>query len=302
MKRVLTAAVLIPLVLLAVCRLHSWFLVGTVAAVALLAMREFFGIADAYGVKPFRKATYALCVLFFAAAGVELNWSTTRNPGVAFLLIAAFTCVAFGPMLMLTIGMRREGLATALPSAAFSFLAIPYIVLPMVSLVFIREAGGGGLVLLFFLFFVVWTGDICAYFVGSSIGRHLMAPRISPKKTWEGAVASFLGSVLVGSLVLSFSDKVPSVVQGFLSPRLPHSTSWFAGTPMWVSVLLAIPVNVAAQTGDLVESMIKRGAGLKDSGSLLPGHGGVLDRIDALLFAAPIVWYYAILFAISDSI
>jgi phosphatidate cytidylyltransferase len=120
-----------------------------------------------------------------------------------------------------------------------------------------------------------------------------MAPRISPKKTWEGAVASVIASVAVGWLLFHYALPLSSALlrAGLIERRdglfgLEHP----AMAPV---IVLTIVLNVAAQLGDLVESLIKRGAGVKDSGALLPGHGGMLDRIDALLFAAPVLWYYA---------
>jgi phosphatidate cytidylyltransferase len=130
---------------------------------------------------------------------------------------------------------------------------------------------------------VVWSGDIFAYFVGKTFGRHKMAPRISPGKTWEGAAASMFASVGVGLLLsLFWGQKIPPLFQNYQA-----FVSWGMSSPILaVSALL----NIAAQLGDLVESAIKRGAGVKDSGAILPGHGGMLDRIDALLFAAPVLW------------
>jgi phosphatidate cytidylyltransferase len=121
----------------------------------------------------------------------------------------------------------------------------------------------------------------------------LMAPRISPKKTWEGAVASVVASVGVGWLLFYYSLPISSALLrvGLIERR--DGLFGLERPPMGPVVLLTIVLNVAAQLGDLVESLIKRGANVKDSGAILPGHGGMLDRIDALLFAAPVLWYYA---------
>jgi phosphatidate cytidylyltransferase len=142
--------------------------------------------------------------------------------------------------------------------------------------------------LLLFLFLVVWAGDIAALYVGRAWGRRKLAPSISPGKTWEGSVASVVGSVAIG-LALVLLAAALSRRNGGLSILLS-----FPGSIMgWVA--LAVLLNVAAQVGDLVESALKRGAGVKDSGALLPGHGGMLDRIDALLVAAPVLWYALLL-------
>jgi phosphatidate cytidylyltransferase len=120
-----------------------------------------------------------------------------------------------------------------------------------------------------------------------------MSPRVSPKKTWEGAAASIVASVGVG--VLLFQHARP-ISQFFLDLHLIQPRDgMFAlqSPPLLPLALLSAVINVAAQLGDLVESVVKRGADVKDSGALLPGHGGMLDRIDALLLAAPVLWYYA---------
>jgi phosphatidate cytidylyltransferase len=151
---------------------------------------------------------------------------------------------------------------------------------------------------------LVWCGDIAAYYVGRAMGKNKLAPRISPGKTWEGAVASVLGAVLVGLLLFHYINSVAELLQRLrLFTPATHATIWpppispwaFPMAPLWFITLYAVCVNVAAQFGDLVESALKRGAGVKDSGTLLPGHGGVLDRIDALLFALPVglIFYIA---------
>lgn len=179
------------------------------------------------------------------------------------------------PFVSLALGMRRHNPCSIYPSAAAGVFALAYITLPMSLLVFIRamdSQGGGRLI---FLLIVVWSGDIFAYFVGKAVGRHKMSPRISPKKTWEGAAASILASSILGTWYYRYAITEHA-------HRMP-----LAGV-----VLLCVVLNIAAQLGDLVESAIKRGADVKDSGSILPGHGGMLDRIDAMLFAAPVLWLY----------
>ena len=173
-----------------------------------------------------------------------------------------------------------------------SVFAFAYIALPLGFLVQVRQQWSGAFLLLYLLL-LVWAGDVFAYFVGRSLGRHLMSPRISPKKTWEGAVASLLASLGVGMLLYNYALPISTAL---LSAHLIQRRDGFFALqkpPLGLTLVLSAAINVAAQLGDLVESLIKRGAGVKDSGTLLPGHGGMLDRIDALLFAAPVLWYYA---------
>jgi phosphatidate cytidylyltransferase len=157
----------------------------------------------------------------------------------------------------------------------------------------IRQQWAGAFLILY-LFLVVWTGDTAAYYVGRAIGKHKLSPRVSPGKSWEGAIASFIGSIIIGVVVFQHA----SAISEFLM-RLHLIDRWqgylAAPPPLTQVILLSGTLNVVAQLGDLVESLLKRGAGVKDSSALLPGHGGMLDRIDALLFAAPVLWFYAAL-------
>jgi phosphatidate cytidylyltransferase len=165
----------------------------------------------------------------------------------------------------------------------------------MAMLIGMRVAPTGAFMLIF-LMVVVWSGDIFAYFVGKSIGTRKMSPRISPKKTWEGAVASLIASVGFGTLLFHFSVPISQFLLTYhLLARILFAPSgvWTHESETWRVILLCVALNIAAQLGDLVESAVKRGADVKDSGSILPGHGGMLDRIDAMLFAIPVLWIYA---------
>ena len=125
---------------------------------------------------------------------------------------------------------------------------------------------------LLFALGITWAADSTAYFVGRAIGKHPLAPHISPKKTWEGSIGSMIGSLAVA-----------------------YAFSFWLHFPLVHLLLMAVVGNIAGQMGDLLESAIKRGAGVKDSGTMLPGHGGILDRIDALLVAAPVLWFILLL-------
>jgi phosphatidate cytidylyltransferase len=129
---------------------------------------------------------------------------------------------------------------------------------------------------LYFICAVTWMQDAIAYFAGKSYGRHLMTPNLSPKKTWEGAAGGMAGAILGGVLA-----------------------AWICGLPipLWAAVLLGVAGGIIGPLGDLAESMIKRQAGLKDAGSLIPGHGGLLDRVDSFIFTVPVL-YYLILLAV----
>jgi len=283
--------VLIPIVLLLVLRAPIFMVAIVTAFVALITVHEFLKLTEFYGVQPLRKPTYGVVALFFLLlminAGQEKPLLSTDIFGMAAAFAATIATFVF-----LTIAMRRETLSTGYPAAAASAFGFGYIALPLAMLVQLRQQWAGAFLILYLLL-VVWAGDIFAYFVGRSLGRHLMAPRISPKKTWEGAAASLVASLAIGSALFSYSASLSTtLLQWGLIQR--RDGMFGLEKPAWLPVLvLTAGLNIAAQLGDLVESLIKRGAGVKDSGAILPGHGGMLDRIDALLFAAPVLWLWA---------
>jgi len=291
LKRIATAVVLIPVVLLLILRAPVPVLAIFAGIVALLTIQEFLKLTESYGVKPLRILTYIFTVIFFVLLGLNFGNDKPLLSTAVFVYCVGFAA-ALAPFIFLTRAMKNEDLSSGYPAAAASAFAFTYIALPMGMLVQLRQQWAGAFYLLYLLL-VVWAGDVFAYFVGKSIGRHLMAPRISPKKTWEGAAASVVASVAVGYLLFHYAQPISSAL---LRAGLIQRRDGLFGLeqPGIVPVLLlTIVLNIAAQLGDLVESLIKRGAGVKDSGALLPGHGGMLDRIDALLFAAPVLWYYA---------
>ena len=291
LKRIATAVVLIPVVLLLVLRAPVPVVALVTAAIVLITVQEFLKLTESYGVQPMSIPTYIFVGLFFLLLAATAAGETPQLSALRFVLAAAFAC-ALAPFLFLAISMRRSQLNSAYPGAAASTFAFVYIALPMAMLVQLRQQWAGAFWLLYLLL-IVWAGDIFAYFVGRSLGRHLMAPRISPKKTWEGAGASLAASLVVGSLLFSHALPISSFLLRLGLIQRRDGLFGLEKPELWPIVLLTIALNIAAQLGDLVESLIKRGAGVKDSGTILPGHGGMLDRIDALLFAAPVLWYYA---------
>jgi phosphatidate cytidylyltransferase len=291
LKRIATAVVLIPIVLALILRAPVPALAVVAGIVALLAIHEFLKLTESYGVEPMGWPTHLFAALFFVILALSGEDQTSLLSTGRFLVVLGFTA-AIAPFIFLTRAMRRENLRAGYPAAAASVFAFTYIALPLGMLVQLRQLAAGAFLLLYLLL-VVWAGDIFAYFVGKSIGRHLMAPRISPKKTWEGAVASMVASVAVGWLLFSHAEPISRALLRWGLIERRDGLFGLEQPAMGPVIALTIILNVAAQLGDLVESLIKRGAGVKDSGAILPGHGGMLDRIDALLFAAPVLWYYA---------
>ena len=289
-KRIATAVVLIPLVLLLVLKAPLYVLAIVAAAVAVLAIAEFLKLVTRYAVQSLAVTTYIFVTIFFIFV---IAAASNRTPLVetTAMLYGLAIAAALAPFIFLTVAMKRTDLSTGYPAAAASSFAFAYIAIPMALLVGIREQPAGAIWTIYTLL-AVWAGDIFAYFVGKSLGRHRMSPEISPKKTWEGAAASILASVIIGAL---WMQHAPAISAALLRLGLIDRRDGMFGLEqpaLWPIVLLSAVVNVAAQLGDLVESLIKRGAGVKDSGTILPGHGGMLDRIDAMLFAVPVVWAY----------
>jgi phosphatidate cytidylyltransferase len=289
-KRIATAAVLIPLVLLLVLKAPLYVLTIVSGAIALLAISEFLRLVTPYGVQPLAIATYTFVTLFF----VFVILATTNQ--IPLVETTAMVCglalaAAVAPFVFLTVAMWRDNLATGYPAAAAAVFAFGYIGIPMALLVAIRQQPAGAIWTVYTLV-AVWAGDIFAYFIGKAIGRHRMSPEISPKKTWEGAAASIAASMIIGTLWIQHAPGISATLLrvGIIERR--DGMFGLEQPQLWPIILLSAVVNIAAQLGDLVESLIKRGAGVKDSGAILPGHGGMLDRIDAMLFAVPVVWAY----------
>lgn len=266
MKRILTALVLIPLVLLIVFLGPDWLITLAAGAVALLAAWEYLSIADAVGAKTPRIAVLVAIGLLFL---LWFRWPDRLAAEIGALSLALLLYCAFaGPVQRALLDATNA--VFALIYTGTTLLAVPAL-----------RASEEGKSLVLFLLCAVWAGDTVAMYVGRNLGRHKMAPKLSPGKTWEGAAGSIAGSLLVTVGLYELAKTLAS---------RDITTLAYSG-PLWTWLLLAVLVNIAAQAGDLAESALKRSAGVKDSGTLLPGHGGILDRIDALLIAAPVLWY-----------
>jgi phosphatidate cytidylyltransferase len=278
-KRVATAAVLIPCVVGLVLWGSTTIMAVGLALVILLALFEYFALGDAIGHRAYRfwTATCALVLVFVqwnapteasspmmqvvTRIGILGSWFTLPKLEDVFFVFLVGVAV-------LTLWTKRP-MVEALPAAGISSSGLLLVAFPLTFAIRLRGIPQQGPALLLFVLVFTWVGDTAAYFVGRAIGKHKLAPVLSPKKTWEGTVASILGAMLVA---IAFAR--------WLSVPLPQLLD------------MAAVGNIAGQAGDLLESAYKRSAGVKDSGTLLPGHGGVLDRIDALILAIPVVWYY----------
>ncbi|MBZ5697959.1 MAG: phosphatidate cytidylyltransferase [Acidobacteriia bacterium] len=273
--RVLTAAVLIPVVVAAIWWGPTWLVAGLAGIIAVLALLEFFAMAERIGFHAYRLWTCLAALGIFTqqwhAARLSSNsrlvdlLDRARSPQVSLeLVLFGFVLGAAG----IALGSRRP-LAEVFSSVSVSAAGLVVIVIPFSAVVRLNGVYMLGPQLLLFTVVLVWVGDTAAYFVGRAFGRMKMSPQVSPNKTWEGAGANLLGALLVGALF------------GY----------WMKIEPVHM-LAMAILGSIAGQVGDVFKSTFKRSAGVKDSGTILPGHGGILDRIDALILAAPAVWYY----------
>ncbi len=250
MKRVLTAAALIPPVIATVFFANQWIFCAVVVLVAILCYREYDGIAAAYG---FGKPG----LLGYVAGFALLFWGWEAWLVVVFAALAAFA-----------LSMRAADLAQALPRSALLVTGVVYIFGAWRCAIPLHRFNPHWLM---FALIVNWVGDAGAYYFGRRFGKHRLAPRVSPKKSWEGAAAAVVVSVIVGGAYLIY---------------------FVPGTAIAEAIAIAAAANAAGQLGDLCESAMKRGAGMKDSGSILPGHGGFLDRVDGTLFSLPVIYAF----------
>jgi len=261
--RELTALVLAPIAVYIIGWSHAYVFDATIAFIAAGALYEFLMLG--------RRKGYAvpmtLCILimlFIIAAFVLEPISVEMGVFLTLLIVPASYVFASG------------ALEEALPSSAIAVMATLYVGMLGGSLIRLRNDFPVkiGAKLVFFLVLVVWLGDAGAYYVGKQFGRHLLAPRISPKKTIEGLIGGIAVAVLT-ALVIHFT--------------------FFREFPLLHVIIAGIVLSVAGVIGDLAESMWKRSAAVKDSGTLFPGHGGFLDRFDSIFFTTPILYVYWVL-------
>ena len=263
MKRELAAAVAIPIVLAVLFLAPPIAFNVLVAAVALAALWEFYRIAEKSGL-PVAKTVGILGGAAALSIPLLSRPVSAKEIGVGLILLGALAAIA--PL------FAKVELTTALGGASGTAFGVLAVALPATSLSYLRLVSPRAIL---FLFLIVWGCDSFAYYTGKNFGRRKLAPRVSPNKTWEGTIGGLVGGTLIGTAGGTWS----------LVPELG---------PLGGAVAGAL-ASSAGQLGDLVESLWKRGAGVKDSGTFLPGHGGFYDRIDSLLFAGPVLlWVLAL--------
>lgn len=259
-SRVLVAGILLPLVI-AVVYVDGWWLVGLALAAGIVALHELYTIARE--LRPLVLGGYAGLVL--TLLGLELGGITWMLGGILATLLFSFLLY---------------GLSDVRPSATASFgvtlLGVAWVGAGLGFLLLVRGIPEFGFWAVMAVLFTVFAADTAAFFVGRAIGRHKLAPAISPGKSWEGFVAGLVAAMAT-SFVILYRDR-----DAFLTA--PESLA------------LGASVALAAAIGDLFESAVKRDLGVKDSGRVLAGHGGMLDRLDSLLWAGPVAYFVVLAF------
>jgi len=252
-KRIISALIGAPL-FLGLIYLGGPYTAFLVVVLTLLALREFMQIGEQMGIRAWTKLTTIVTVVWFIC-----------------LLIAGVEWMLQMLVFWLLIGLGRLALTyprTSLSETSFNLLSVLYSVVLLSHLYLLRQLPNG-VEWTFLAIFLVWATDIGAYLIGRQFGSHLLAPQVSPKKTVEGSLGGLLFSIAVALVFWRF----------------------VGGTSLITYMILALIIGISAQIGDLFESALKRSAGVKDSGKLIPGHGGILDRFDSLIFALPLVYY-----------
>ncbi len=264
--RVLSALVALPVIYAVVRYVSPPFFAGLVAVVVLLAQLEFYRLVLGPG-EPVGARYPAMALgAAFGMGVVLIAYHQAWGTALPFLITA----------LVMTVGVATlwlgKDLHLALPDVALAVFGVWYVAWLLGHLVLLRGLRGGDWLVLFALW-VTWIGDSVAYYVGRAVGRTPLASRVSPKKTIAGAVGGVVGSALAALV----------------------AAVWFLGDLSWLEAVgLGIGGGLAGMAGDLVESMFKRSAGVKDSGGLIPAHGGLLDKVDGLLFTVPLFYYYLV--------
>lgn len=283
-KRVAVAAVGIPLAV-GVVYLGGWFFTAAITLIALQALREFYHLAESKHASPNQSVglVWAAIVLLWSGWMLASSSESASSEPLFFddlgvVIVGGYLCMfmLLGTLITLAAELFRAR-ENAMLNTALTAFGVFYIGLSMACLFALRHVdrlflwgtwGETGASLMMTLFVSVWLADTAAYFVGLSIGKHKLFPRVSPKKSWEGAIGGVVGSTV------AFVAMTKALIPTF---------------PVDMAITCGVVIGIVGPIGDLAESLLKRDAVVKDSSGVLPGHGGIFDRFDSMLFAAPAV-------------
>ena len=270
MKRILTAVVALPILIASILIPWLWWLFVALAAAAMvIGLWEFYLLAKKLKLKPDAAAGYlAGAAIVTIAVLIQQN-----DPGVSVLL-SQFVIIILTAGTLIAATFRGAPFDSMIASTGATILGVLYIPFLGSHLISIRTGFDQTLSahLLSFFFLVLMGSDVGAYYAGRALGKRKLAPSISPGKTWEGVIGGILAALAMGALAHFW---------------------FFRELPLKYILPLAVIMTVVGILGDLAESALKRGAGAKDAANILPGHGGLLDRLDSLLFNAPLIYYFA---------
>ena len=267
MKRILTAVIVLPFLIASILVAPLWWVFVLLAAAAMvIGLWEFYLLAKKLQLKPDASAGYI-------AGAAILTISLQNDPAVNVLLVQ-FVIIVLTAGTLIAATLRGAPFDKLIASAGATILGVLYIPLMGSHLVSLRTGFSQTLSahLLSFFFLVLMGADTGAYYVGRALGKRKLAPSISPGKTWEGVAGGILAALAMATLAHFW---------------------FFRELPLKFALPLAAVMTVVGILGDLAESALKRGAGAKDAANILPGHGGILDRLDSLLFNAPLIYYFA---------
>lgn len=270
--RTLSGAVMLVVVLGSML-LSKWSFIALMGVITIGGMWEFYRFAEKAGYSPMKAlGLFAGAMLFCVGLSASIFFDTAGEATSVMLLVASVsTLILVAPLMFICELYRRS--TTPIANIAISMLGPLYVALPMAMLLVVPMLLGAGewnpWIMIFYIF-IIWANDVFAYLFGITLGRHRLFERISPKKSWEGFFGGLLGAVAMGYVAATVLD---------------------ASVAMWMG--LALVAAISGVFGDLVESMMKRSIDIKDSGNIIPGHGGWLDRFDALILSAPFVFVYA---------
>ena len=264
------------IVVLGAMLLSKWSFMALMSVIAIGGMWEFYRFSQKAGYEPMKAlGIFTGVVMLCAGLALSMFFDTANSGNALLLLVASIAALVLIVPLMFICELYRKS-ATPIANIATSLLGALYVALPMALLIVTPLLLGGGewnpWIMILYIF-IIWANDVFAYLFGITLGRHRLFERISPKKSWEGFFGGLLGAMAMGW--------VAATILG-------------ASVPMWIG--LALVAAISGVFGDLVESLMKRSVDIKDSGNIIPGHGGWLDRFDALILSAPFVFIYACIY------
>ena len=264
------------IVVLGAMLLSKWSFMALMSVIAIGGMWEFYRFSQKAGYEPMKAlGIFTGVVMLCAGLALSMFFDSANSGNALLLLVASIAALVLIVPLMFICELYRKS-ATPIANIATSLLGALYVALPMALLIVTPMLLGGGewnpWIMILYIF-IIWANDVFAYLFGITLGRHRLFERISPKKSWEGFFGGLLGAMAMGW--------VAATILG-------------ASVPMWIG--LALVAAISGVFGDLVESLMKRSVDIKDSGNIIPGHGGWLDRFDALILSAPFVFIYACIY------